>query len=75
MLIAGEQIACSVATPATYITLVARLAQPYKNFLTQGLGWDVEVVSAMPPMLPFCMQWSDREFPGDVLWPLEVCKF
>ena len=62
----GEQIAFTIYTwEAGDLPLLPDLAQLYKDFWTEGLGWDVEV--AVGDAAATRQQWNNREFPGDVL--------
>lgn len=62
----GEQISFTIYTwEAGDLPLLPDLAQLYKDFWTDGLGWDVEVV--VGDAAATRQQWNNREFPGDVL--------
>ena len=61
----GEQIAFTIYTwEAGDLPLLPDLAQLYRDFWTEGLGWDVEVV--VGDAAATRQQWNNREFPGDV---------
>ena len=62
----GEQISFTIYTwEAGDLPLLPDLAQLYKDFWTEGLGWDVDVV--VGDAAATRQQWNNREFPGDVL--------
>ena len=62
----GEQISFTIYTwEAGDLPLLPDLAQLYKDFWTEGLGWDVEVV--VGDAAATRQQWNNREFPADVL--------
>ena len=62
----GEQVSFTIYTwEAGDLPLLPDLAQLYKDFWTEGLGWDVKVV--VGDAAATRQQWKNREFPGDVL--------
>ena len=62
----GEQISFTIYTwEAGDLPLLPDLAQLYKDFWTEGLGWEVDVV--VGDAAATRQQWNNREFPGDVL--------
>ena len=62
----GEQIAFTIYTwEAGDLPLLPDLAQLYKDFWTDGLGWDVEV--SVGDAAATRQKWNNREYPGDVL--------
>ena len=62
----GEQISFTIYTwEAGDLPGLPDLAQLYKDFWTEGLGWDVDVVVGDASSTR--QQWNNREFPGDVL--------
>jgi ABC-type transport system substrate-binding protein len=70
----GEQISFTIYTwEAGDLPLLPDLAQLYKDFWTDGLGWDVEVV--VGDAAATRQQWNNREFPGDVLVRTNEARF
>lgn len=62
----GEPIAFTIYTwEAGDLPGLPDLAQLYKDFWSDGLGWDVDVVVGDASSTR--QQWNNREFPGDVL--------
>ena len=62
----GEQIAFTVYTwEAGDLPGLPDLAQLYKDFWNDGLGWDVEVTVGDAAAIR--QKWNNREYPGDVL--------
>ncbi len=62
----GEQIAFTVYTwEAGDLPGLPDLAQLYKDFWNDGLGWDVEVT--VGDAAATRQKWNNREYPGDVL--------
>ena len=62
----GEQIAFTIYTwEAGDLPLLPDLAQLYKDFWTEGLGWDVTV--QVGDAAATRQAWNNREYPGDVL--------
>jgi ABC-type transport system substrate-binding protein len=62
----GEQVSFTVYTwEAGDLPGLPDLAQLYKDFWVDGLGWDVKVV--VGDAASTRQQWNNRELPGDVL--------
>ena len=62
----GEPVSFTIYTwEAGDLPGLPDLAQLYKDFWTQGLGWDVDVV--VGDTASTRQQWNNRELPGDVL--------
>ncbi len=70
----GEQIAFTVYTwEAGDLPLLPDLAQLYKDYWSDGLGWDVSVV--VGDAAATRQAWNNREYPGDVLVRTNEARF
>ena len=70
----GEQVSFTIYTwEAGDLPGLPDLAQLYKDFWTEGLGWDVDVVVGDASSTR--QQWNNRELPGDVLVRTNECRY
>ena len=70
----GNQIAFTIYTwEAGDLPGLPDLAQLYKDFWTEGLGWDVDVV--VGDAAATRQAWNNREYPGDVLVRTNEARF
>lgn len=70
----GEQISFTIYTwEAGDLPLLPDLAQLYRDFWTEGLGWDVDVV--VGDAAATRQAWNNREYPGNVLVRTNEARF
>ena len=70
----GEQISFTIYTwEAGDLPLLPDLAQLYKDFWTEALGWDVSVV--VGDAAATRQAWNNREYPGNVLVRTNEARF
>ena len=70
----GEQISFTIYTwEAGDLPGLPDLAQLYKDFWTEALGWDVDVV--VGDAAATRQAWNNREYPGDVLVRTNEARF
>ena len=70
----GEQVTFTIYTwEAGDLPGLPDLAQVYKDFWTEGLGWNVDVI--VGDAASTRQQWNNRELPGHVLVRTNECRY